>query len=294
MDAADVHSSQAVNCGPRAAERVLICRLWRLAASRSLGFAARRFMRSARLREQHLSQGCNCSLALPHARSELALPQSTPGIHTSHQQRARQATMRRRAAAALLLQQATALLPTPSKRGARTLRRATETTDTDFADAQWQLYAAQSGRWEGVWTTFDSQGIEQLAHTGCWDVSLDGDDAVHKMEVPGPDGYPRQIPVGTYTKGKLGRQTCAGAGMVSGPTLLSGLMSTELLLRYGASRLRVAVQHAPAEANEASRTRCQRYSALDVSSRGSGATRSRTRLRSRSNKVARPRGRFTR
>ena len=159
--------------------------------------------------------------------------------------------MRRRAGTALLLQYATALIMTPAARNQLTRRRATETAETDFADAQWQLYAAQSGRWEGVWTTFDSQGIEQLAHTGCWDVSLDGDDAVHKMEVPGPDGYPRQIPVGTYTKGKLGRQTCAGAGMVSGPTLLrSGLMSTELLLRYGASRLRVAVQHAPAEANE--------------------------------------------
>ena len=159
--------------------------------------------------------------------------------------------MRRRAVTALLLQYATALIMTPAARNQLTRRRATETAETDFADAQWQLYAAQSGRWEGVWTTFDSQGIEQLAHTGCWDVSLEGDDAVHRMEVPGPDGYPRQIPVGTYTKGKLGRQTCAGAGMVSGPTLLrSGLMSTELLLRYGASRLRVAVQHAPAEANE--------------------------------------------
>ena len=158
--------------------------------------------------------------------------------------------MRRRAVLAQLAVHATALIMTPPTRTPRTRRHATE-TDTDFADAQWQLYAAQSGRWEGVWTTFDSQGIEQLAHTGCWDVSLDGDDAVHKMEVPGPDGYPRQIPVGTYTRGKLGRQTCAGAGMVSGPTLLrSGLMSTELLLRYGASRLRVAVQHAPAEANE--------------------------------------------
>ena len=175
---------------------------------------------------------------------------SSPVIRRVPQQRARQATMRRRAVAAQLLAvHATALIMTPPPR-IETRRHATE-TDVDFADAQWQLYAAQSGRWEGVWTTFDSQGIEQLAHTGCWDVSLDGDDAVHKMEVPGPDGYPRQIPVGTYTRGKLGRQTCAGQGMVSGPTLLrSGLMSTELLLRYGASRLRVAVQHAPAEANE--------------------------------------------
>ena len=189
--------------------------------------------------------------ALLRARRSLALRRLQPAIHTSHQQRARQTTMRRRAVTALLLQHATALIMTPAARNQLTRRRATETAETDFADAQWQLYAAQSGRWEGVWTTFDSQGIEQLAHTGCWDVSLDGDDAVHKMEVPGPDGYPRQIPVGTYTKGKLGRQTCAGAGMVSGPTLLrSGLMSTELLLRYGASRLRVAVQHAPAEANE--------------------------------------------
>ena len=119
--------------------------------------------------------------------------------------------MRCRAAAALLLQYATALITTPPAR-VETRRRATETTDTDFADAQWQLYAAQSGRWEGVWTTFDSQGIEQLAHTGCWDVSLDGDDAVHKMEVPGPDGYPRQIPVGTYTKGNFGRTDLCGCG----------------------------------------------------------------------------------
>jgi hypothetical protein len=138
--------------------------------------------------------------------------------------------------APLLALHATALILTPPARNQLTRRRATE-TDVDFADAQWQLYAAQSGRWEGVWTTFDSQGIEQLAHTGCWDVSLDGDDAVHKMEVPGPDGYPRQIPVGTYTRGKLGRQTCAGAGMVSGPTLLrSGLMSTELLLGGSTTR----------------------------------------------------------
>jgi len=121
----------------------------------------------------------------------------------------------------------------------------------DFADQQWQLYAAQSGRWEGVWTTYDSQGIEQLSHTGAWEVAMKGDESMHKMEVPGPEGYPREIPVGTYSRGSMGKQTCAGAGMVSGPTLLrSGLMSTELLLRYGASRLRVAVQHAPAEAKE--------------------------------------------
>ena len=75
--------------------------------------------------------------------------------------------MRRRAVTALLLQYATALIMTPAARNQLTRRRATETTDIDFADAQWQLYAAQSGRWEGVWTTFDSQGIEQLAHTGC-------------------------------------------------------------------------------------------------------------------------------
>ena len=99
--------------------------------------------------------------------------------------------MRRRAVLTQLLAvHATALILTPPTRPQLTRRRATE-TDVDFADAQWQLYAAQSGRWEGVWTTFDSQGIEQLAHTGCWDVSLGGDDAVHKMEVPGPDGYPR-------------------------------------------------------------------------------------------------------
>ena len=73
------------------------------------------------------------------------------------------------------------------------------------------------------------------------------DAAEHTLEVPGAQG-PRTIPVGRYGRGSLGRQTCAGAGMVSGPTLLrSGLMSTELLLRHGAARLRVAVQHAPAE-----------------------------------------------
>jgi hypothetical protein len=76
---------------------------------------------------------------------------------------------------------------------------------------------------------------------------------VHKLEVPSPSGAPREIPVGTYRAGALGRQVCAGAGMCSGPSLLrSGLMSTELILRHGASRLRVTLQHAPAEPAEGS------------------------------------------
>ena len=117
---------------------------------------------------------------------------------------------RRRAAAALLLQHATALIMTPAARNQLTnFTPRHRNVETDFADAQWQLYAAQSGRWEGVWTTFDSQGIEQLAHTGCLHLFAGRDDAVHKWRCPGPDGYPRQIPVGTYTKGRLGRQTCA-------------------------------------------------------------------------------------
>ena len=141
------------------------------------------------------AQGCNCSLALPHARSELALPQSTPGIHTSHQQRARQATMWRRAVTALLLQYATALILTPAARNQLTRRHATE-TDVDFADAQWQLYAAQSEGGEGVWTTLDSQGIEQLAHTGCWDVSLTATTPSIKWRCPGPTAIPARFPSG--------------------------------------------------------------------------------------------------
>jgi len=123
-----------------------------------------------------------------------------------------------------------------------------------FDDEQWSLYASQSGRWEGIWTTYDDQGLEQMAHEGVWDVQLVPDDkATHALEVPGPGGGARSIPVGTYERGALGRQTCAGAGMVCGPSLLrSGLVSTELLLRHGASRLRVTVQHAPAEGKDAS------------------------------------------
>ena len=96
-----------------------------------------------------------------------------------------------------LLQYATALIMTPaaatSSRAAAPPKRRRRTSPTPSGSST----PRSRGRWEGVWTTFDSQGIEQLAHTGCWDVSLDGDDAVHKMEVPGPDGYPRQRPVGT-------------------------------------------------------------------------------------------------
>ena len=171
------------------------------------------------------------------------------------------------------------------------------------------MQASQSGRWEGIWTTYDDQGLEQMAHEGVWDVQLVPDDkATHALEVPGPGGGARSIPVGTrvrradvspmnrggaaaatwivrgddvaatwivrgddvaatttwivrggtwwlhrYERGALGRQTCAGAGMVCGPSLLrSGLVSTELLLRHGASRLRVTVQHAPAEGKDAS------------------------------------------
>ena len=120
-------------------------------------------------------------------------------------------------------------------------RRASAAADAvSFADEQWGLYASQSGRWEGVWSTFNDQGIEAMSHTGVWDLQLvmegeDGDAATHILEVPGPGGGPRTIPVGTYRRGSLGRQTCAGVGMVTGPSLLrSGLMSTELLLRHGA------------------------------------------------------------
>lgn len=142
---------------------------------------------------------------------------------------------------------AAALSPPPPPRRTRAAPR-----HATFDDEQWALYASQSGRWEGVWTTFDDQGLEQMAHTGVWDVQLVPEDrATHALEVPGPGGGARTIPVGTYQKGALGRQTCAGAGMVCGPSLLrSGLMSTELLLRHGASRLRVTVQHAPAEGKE--------------------------------------------
>ena len=146
------------------------------------------------------------------------------------------------------------------RRGGGALGMSTEeaATATSWSEEQWALYASQSGRWEGVWSTFDDQGIEQMSHTGVWDVQLvmegaSGDAATHKLEVPGPGGGPREIEVGTYRSGALGSQVCAGLGMCCGPSLLrSGLMSTELVLRHGASRLRVTCQHAPALPNEES------------------------------------------
>ena len=160
-----------------------------------------------------------------------------------------------------LLPSAAAFGPAPRRRAATRVAAAeAPSMDEDWTDSQWSMYASQSGRWEGVWTTFNDQGIETMSHEGVWDVQLvpcpdgsEGDAAVHKLEVPSPSGAPREIPVGTYRAGALGRQVCAGAGMCSGPSLLrSGLMSTELILRHGASRLRVTLQHAPAEPAEGS------------------------------------------
>ncbi|KAK7242346.1 hypothetical protein SO694_00012145 [Aureococcus anophagefferens] len=144
-----------------------------------------------------------------------------------------------------LLPSAGAFGPAPRRRAATRVAAAeAPSMDEDWTDSQWSMYASQSGRWEGVWTTFNDQGIETMSHEGVWDVQL----------VPCPDGSrgrrggrtssrcrrrPRasEIPVGTYRAGALGRQVCAGAGMCSGPSLLrSGLMSTELILRHGASR----------------------------------------------------------
>ncbi|KAH8065345.1 hypothetical protein JL721_8304 [Aureococcus anophagefferens] len=160
-----------------------------------------------------------------------------------------------------LLPSAGAFGPAPRRRAATRVAAAeAPSMDEDWTDSQWSMYASQSGRWEGVWTTFNDQGIETMSHEGVWDVQLvpcpdgsEGDAAVHKLEVPTRSGAPREIPVGTYRAGALGRQVCAGAGMCSGPSLLrSGLMSTELILRHGASRLRVTLQHAPAEPAEGS------------------------------------------
>lgn len=120
-----------------------------------------------------------------------------------------------------------------------------------FDDQQWDLFERQAGRWEGVWTTFDDQGIEQNSHTAAWAVDVQGDAATHALEVPGPGDFPRAIPVGSYARGRLGRQTLAGAGMATGPAVLrSGLMATEVLLTRGDARLRVSFQHAPAEPKE--------------------------------------------
>lgn len=115
-----------------------------------------------------------------------------------------------------------------------------------FEAGQWSLYATQSGRWDGVWTTYDQFGTQHSEIEGVWQVELLPDNnAKHTLSVNG-----NEIPVGTYSAGNLGKQVCAGAGMVAGPSVLkrSGLVSTEISLRYGISRLRCTVQHAPAYA----------------------------------------------
>lgn len=113
---------------------------------------------------------------------------------------------------------------------------------------QWSMFATHSGRWEGVWTTFDQSGSEHSELCGLCKVELLPENrARHSLSVNG-----NEIPVGEYQAGNLGRQVCAGAGMIAGPSVLkrSGLVSTELSLRHGASRLRCTVQHAPAFGGE--------------------------------------------
>ncbi|KAJ8598378.1 hypothetical protein CTAYLR_002979 [Chrysophaeum taylorii] len=108
---------------------------------------------------------------------------------------------------------------------------------------QWASLTSQTGNWEGVWTTYDQHGVVQSETEASWILELEPENrARHTLRVGD-----QTIPVATYTPDNLGKQQCAGAGMVCGPSLLrSGLVSTELSLRHGASRVRVTVQHAPA------------------------------------------------
>ncbi|KAH8071545.1 hypothetical protein JL720_11431 [Aureococcus anophagefferens] len=93
-----------------------------------------------------------------------------------------------------LLPSAGAFGPAPRRRAATRVAAAeAPSMDEDWTDSQWSMYASQSGRWEGVWTTFNDQGIETMSHEGVWDVQLvpcpdgsEGDAAVHKLEVERP------------------------------------------------------------------------------------------------------------
>ena len=91
----------------------------------------------------------------------------------------RRASAMTRALLLALLPSAGAFGPAPRRRAATRVAAAeAPSMDEDWTDSQWSMYASQSGRWEGVWTTFNDQGIETMSHEGVWDVQL----------VPCPDG----------------------------------------------------------------------------------------------------------
>ena len=153
------------------------------------------------------------------------------------------------------------------------------TLEMEDVKRQWDLFKEnhvnKNGRWRGTWNTYDYMGDEidsTLASVVLKHDDDDGDDdestesISHTHEIITgitsadcntcfDSTQSRTIPIGKYmydTKSNESnlsqrKMRLASVGMSVGPTLLrSGVMSTELILRHGDSRLRVIYMHGPA------------------------------------------------
>mmetsp|Transcript_42262 Transcript_42262/g.78291 ORF Transcript_42262/g.78291 Transcript_42262/m.78291 type:complete len:398 (+) Transcript_42262:60-1253(+) len=134
-------------------------------------------------------------------------------------------------------------------------------------DDPWDLFATyHSGAWRGIWETFDQIGDSLDTQEVLFDAALspDGESAAlaQTMVVSSKQAAcetcfdsqeTKTTPLGTVGRGKLARSTLVGPALVTGPIVLrSGVMSTEVALRYpsGDGRVRVTLQHAPAWARD--------------------------------------------
>ena len=133
------------------------------------------------------------------------------------------------------------------------------------ASSQWDLFCEQHvGQWRGLWETYDVLGDKIDVTEAMFTAALQPNDqsgvaalsqtfniATIKAdcETCHDSSEEKTMNLGMLTRDTLAprRTVLLGPAMVSGPTVLrSGIMSTELALRFGDGRLRVTFQHAPA------------------------------------------------